>query len=374
MQPIMRKRMVICTPFGKFVNGPQKGAMTVKRLQEIAENFKKYPRQVKAYLNGDHPETRSARPADGWYENVEFTYDYPGYPEGALVGDCKAHGELALWIEGDLVRGASIATVDGKNPDGTPQGEILDHVLISDDAFDKRVNIAAAHAQGGEPIAYHFTALKKEAAMADEKDQEITALKDKVKTLEASTPDAALKAKEQEIIDAKAETLRLKEQVETLQGQLANASVDKDKEALAIENVNLKHRCFAQDVRAIVNFGLRGGTLKAAWCDGFAGKGPVDYDGTIRWLKASRFYDKTSPNPEDFAFRALRLQAESGDPLYRVGQSFRTAAAASQGEVTLSQEERERMNRSGIDPDKVIAGMKAKEGGREAYLAAVESK
>lgn len=350
--PEMRKTIPICRAIGEYVNGDQRGELTVARFAELVANFKKYPRQVPIYLtvgkSGDHPEDLDALVPDGWVEGLSIKGDY-------LMAEVKLHGDGAEYVTEDLVRGASIGTRSGKQYDGTPIGEYLEHVVLTNNPYVKGFNIAAAQKKGGEPVACYFTALNEtEATMADKNKEDVKP--------DAPADDAAvatLKAKEEEIIGLKAETLRLKEQIESLEARLANAGADKDKEAALIENHNLKRDLFAMKVRAVVDAGLKTGTLKASWCDGFAGKGAVDYDGTLRWLKASRFYDATLADPEDQAFRILKFTAENNPPLYKVGQTFKSGAPATNGEPTLSNEDRAEIRKLGIDPDAVVVGMKS---------------
>jgi hypothetical protein len=57
----------------------------------------------------------------------------------------------------------------GKTYAGDSLGQVLQHVVLTNSPFVKGMNIAASRVQGSEPVAYHFTALHKEAAMADPK-------------------------------------------------------------------------------------------------------------------------------------------------------------------------------------------------------------
>src|SRR5262245_1829190 len=40
--PTYTKSMVVCTPFGEYVNGEQEGIMSKRRLAALAANFEKY--------------------------------------------------------------------------------------------------------------------------------------------------------------------------------------------------------------------------------------------------------------------------------------------------------------------------------------------
>lgn len=164
-QPTLRKRMQLCRAIGPFKNGDQEGELTVDLFKQLIANQKKQPRQIPVYLstgspNPDHPEDLDERFADGWVEGLDLEEDW-------LVGDVKSHGQAALAVGNDMVRGASIGTVQGKTYDGKPMGQVLAHVILTNSPFVKGMNIAASRVQGGEPVAYHFTALSTEADMAD---------------------------------------------------------------------------------------------------------------------------------------------------------------------------------------------------------------
>ena len=158
--PTFEKRMVVCTPFGLYVNGEDEGEMTPERLRMLVSKNKKFPRQVIVYVGGDHVFDPDERHPDGWITDLEFDETpKPGFPDGALIGNVKVHGEAATQVANDFFRGASIGTINGRNPDESPQGEVLQHVLITNCAFDKRVNIAAAR-KGGGLVASYFTNLR----------------------------------------------------------------------------------------------------------------------------------------------------------------------------------------------------------------------
>jgi len=165
--PTIVKRIPICVAVGKYVNGPQKGAITRARLQGLVDNFKKYPRQVPIYLltgkpDPEHPEDLDSRWADGWVEALSMEGD-------TLMALANLHGDAATAVESDAVRGSSIGTdLSASDYDGTPIGEILEHVVLTNQPFVKNMNIAAALARGGEKVACYFTALK-EAPVADPK-------------------------------------------------------------------------------------------------------------------------------------------------------------------------------------------------------------
>lgn len=329
--PVFRKDMIVCTPFGEYVNGDQEGVMSKARLRKIAENYKRYRRQVPIYALGDHLEDLDSRAPDGWVEDLAINQ------RGELVASVKLHGAAAAAVLNDLIRGASIGTVQGKNPDGSAQGEVLQHLLLTNNPFDKSLNIAAAR-KAGEPVACFFTAIRGERPMADEKP----------KTEPEASPDpdpeeettAQLKAKEDEIVRLKAENLELKEKLE-------NATVDEEKHELALRVSKLERKTLAQEVREVVFKMLKEGTIKPAKVDGYAKGGD---DGTLSWFKASIFKG-------DMAL--LKFAAEHNAPLFKVGQTFRSGAPTDTGEVSLTNEDRELIRRIGLTPEAVQAGMKS---------------
>ena len=354
---IVRKKFFLCEAIGEFVNGPKEGDLTVELLQKMVENQKRHPRQIPIYLltgkpNPEHPEDLDARLADGWVEGLTLEgrvlYADPG----------KLHGDAAMAVMNDQVRGASIGAIAGKAYDGTPLGPVLEHVVLTNSPFVKGWNIAASRAKGGEPIAYHFTALPKEADMADKKDpkdKEDPSPADKAKVSNGDAPTPSEFKEAQDAITAlQAEKLTLKERIEDLEVSLANSKVDVDKETLAKENLNMRSEVFGMKVRALVSDGLQRGTLKPAWCDGFAGRHAVDYAGTIQWLKASRFYDRNVPNPEDQAFRLLKWAVENNQPLYKTGAAFLSGQPVGEtGSVSLTDSQRAGIKELGLDPDRV---------------------
>jgi hypothetical protein len=349
--PVYRKKMVVAKPIGEFVNGDQKGVMDEKRLAALARNFRKFPRQVPIFALGDHTLDLDSRPSDGWVENVRIT------DEGELEVDAKLHGAAVGFVVNDQIRGASIGTVQGKNPDGSAQGEVLHHVLLTNQPFIKDLNIAAARIEGALDAVCMFTTLEENEMPEDKKDQEIARLKEENAKLKKKQPPtdekiaAQLKEQEQEIIKLKAEGLRKNTEIETLKEQLAN-SADKDKEAALIENENLKRDAFLRDVRQIVEYGLHKGTLLAAEVDGYAGSHPLDLQATERWLKASQFFDASQPNPEESAFQIVKHLATKTKPRVNIGARY-GSGKPKEVELTLSEDEKQSIREQGLDPERI---------------------
>lgn len=173
--PTLRKRVVISRAVGSFVNGSQSGVLSRKLLAGLVANFKKYPRQVPVYLltgqpapdqlhDPSYPSDLDERLADGWVEDLSLDGDN-------LMGELNLHGQAALAVQTDGVRGASIGTIPGSAYDGTDIGDVLEHVVLTNRPFVKGMNIAASLARGGERVACFYTALPKEAPVADPKDK-----------------------------------------------------------------------------------------------------------------------------------------------------------------------------------------------------------
>lgn len=367
--PTYRKKMVVCTPFGEYVNGPDEGEMTPARLRRLAENFRRYRRQVPVFALGDHEFDRDARLPDGWVEGLEYEESRDGYPSGALIADVKVQGDAAQIVLGDLVRGASIGTVQGKNPDGTPQGEVLDHVLLTNNPFDKTVNIAAAR-KGAEPIASFFTALNKEAAMAektqleklqaemDEKDDLIADLRKQIEDLkkqlegggdegmkaQLKAAESLVETKSREVTELRAKNENLEREVKTLQ---KNPDVEQAKLRIAsLERVNK-----AEKIRRLVGQGVNEGRFNLALVgEASEGWNNQSDEVVLTWFKTSEFKD--SMDRLEFALKTLERKP--------VNQKFTSGRPdIGSGEPVLTDEQRTYLRKRGIDPDVVLAGMKA---------------
>ena len=353
--PEITKTMVVAKPIGKFINGDQKGVMNRKRFERLAGAFTKFPRQVPIFAGPPHTLDLDSRIPDGWVEAVRVNAD------GDLEIDAKLHGDGAVVVVEDLVRGASIGTVQAKNPDGSRQGEVLHHVILTNNPFIKDLNIAAAQDQSGEQVVSFVTALVEEEEMAEKKKdeqivaltEEVVSLKAKIVSLSAAEPgEAKLKASEASIIALKAEALLKAEEIETLNGQLANAHADKDKEAALVENAVLRKKDFLRDVRSMVEYGLNKGTILASEVEGYAGGHPLDMAATETWLKASKFFDASMPNPEAQAFSIIKHMATKTKPRVNIGARF-TSGAPDNSSLTLSDTDKAFIREQGLDPARV---------------------
>jgi hypothetical protein len=355
--PSLIKDMVVCGPMGKFVNGDQHGVMSRSRLSKLADNFKKYPRQVPVFMLGDHPETNDDASPVGWVEGLSMD-------GGDLKARTKLHGPGASAVGGDLIRGASIFTVQGKNPDGTPQGEVLKHLLLTNEPFYKNLNVAAT--QAAESAVCVFTALpKKEAVVAEtEKDQEIARLNDEVAALKAATPDekAAAQLKETGILLAEKirENAELTASNENLKGDVERFKSPKAIEELTLQLKQEQRQNRASKVRRLVTEGVAEGQFTVALV-GHPKSGynhPSD-EMVLSWFKQSIFKD-------DFTRLDVMLETM---PKQRIGRTFGSGEGAEKTETAMTDQDKEFIRSLGQNPEKVMAAMKAKDA--KAYAAAI---
>ena len=323
--------------------------MTRKRLQRLVDNFSAYPRQVPIFMLGDHPETNDQEPPVGWVERLYLSGDE------LLMARVKLHGPGASAVGGDLIRGASIYTVQGKDYDGSPIGEILKHVLLTNEPFYKDLNIAASRIPGGESAVCVFTALSsREAAMA-ENDKTKGSPPDKDKQRVDPTQDeptvAAMKAKDEEIVALKAKLLTAEEGIEELKEKLDAKPVDSEKEEQAVRLKAAEYKLDALEIRELVAKGLSSGTIKPSWCKGFNEGG---YNGTMSWFKASRFVgDK----------KLLAWAVENNPPMYRMGRTFASGSPGEDSAVVLTSEDRALIRKMKLSAEAVEAAMKGEDPG-----------
>lgn len=338
---ILRKKIMVAKPIGDFVNGPMKGKITSAFLAALVENQKKHPRQIPVYLNGDHPKTNDQRPADGWAEALSMD------DEGNLVADVKLLGLAADWVANDRIRGASIYAPEGMDYKGKPLGNILKHILLSDEGFMTDLNVAARRQGVGGATAIYFTALnQKEAAMAEETNKPQTdppdpeAIALKVKTLEGIVEDKM--RENQELTAANANLLVDVERFRTAPGLTESAN-----EILALKRQNR-----ANTIRRKVKDGVAEGRFDRAMVgDPRSGYDHASDEGVLLWFKTSVFKD--SEDKLDFALVTF--------PKKTIGRAYPSGAPAEPGEITLTQEDKDRIRSLGHNPDEVVASMKAKD-------------
>jgi len=356
-----RKKMIVARPIGKFVNGDQKGVMDSKRLMMLAENFAKYRREVPVYAMGDHVESLDERLPDGWVEGLEVN------GLGELVADVKLHGNAVAYVLDDLIRGASIGTVQGKNPDGTAQGEVLQHLHLTNDPFIKGLNIAAAQIKGGESAELFFSALISEEADVADQSEEITRLKDEVAALKAMKADETLAAKMTSTAALLAEKVR---EVAELTASNENLKVDVErfKSPQAIDELQLQLKAEqrqnrASKVRRLVGEGVSDGQFSVALV-GHPKSGwnhPSD-ELVLSWFKQSIFKD---------SFERLDVMLETM-PKLQMRRTFGAGESHEDATATMSDEQKEFIRKQGQDPDRVLAAMKAKN--VKEYSAATAAK
>lgn len=332
-QPVLRKWMPICKAVGEFENGPDMtGDLSRAYLKGLIANLKKYPRQIPVYLstgapNPDHPEGLDERFADGWVEDLEMRGDW-------LYGDVKTHGQAAVAIANDLVRGASIGTAHGKSYDGDDIGPVLEHLVITNQPFVKGMNIAATR-KGGEPVAYHFTALLTEATMADKKkpgDQapegdESVNLTEKVTALESMLQD-----RDSRIADLEAANANLLDENKAFR--------ERPELTLAQKEINqLKRVNLANEVRRICGLMLQDRQINSEVLRGWA-----DHDShevVLAGFKNSQFKGDLS------LLHYHRATAEK-----KPSRSYIGAIAGGDGELT--QEERKQLVAMNKDPEDFV--------------------
>jgi hypothetical protein len=380
--PTLRKEMVVAYPIGHFVNGDQEGQLSKEDLEELVKNFKRYPRQSPVFALGDHPLDLDERPPDGWVEGLRITGDYD------LIADVKLIGSTVGMIEEDLIRGASIATVPGFNPDGSEQGIVLHHLLLTNNPFIKGLNVGLDVAarqvverrdinaglfrpKGGVQATCYFSEIRREDKMKhsrkgtrlqDEDEDEKKGMqdtedeKDEMQDGDVEEAPDEMRKKMRKLMERNAQ---LEDEIEELRTQLANADASPEKEKTLKQIAKLQRKSMAQDIREVVNHGLRAGTLVGHEVYGFAGAGPLDYGGTIRWLKDSKFWDDTTSDPQETAFDRLRFQATKGPVQFRQRQSFRSGGRPGEsvphddGTVTLTDEQRVGLRALGLDPERI---------------------
>lgn len=166
---VLRKTIPLCAAVGKFDNDENgAGTLNLAYFRMLVDNQAKKPRQIPIYDligkdDAQHPDDLDQWEPDGWVEKFYIQGD-------RLMGDIKVMGATADRIRADKIRGASIGTVHARDYEGDPMGSALAHVVLTNKPYVTGMNIAAARAKGGEPIAHHFTALT-EADMAEKKEK-----------------------------------------------------------------------------------------------------------------------------------------------------------------------------------------------------------
>jgi Mu-like prophage I protein len=347
--PPLVKEITVARAGVNFVNGEQEFDLPESRIDAIIANTKKWGGQVKVYLedvaNPGHPprKVRGALPADGWAEALKRVGK-------DMVAKVKLMGAAAVGVAKDQYRGASIATREENDLHGKPIGEILDHILITNDPFFANLPaISASRSQGGKEAVTYISA-QRSKPMADPKNPSVAEIEAKHKT--------EIEAKELELSNLRKERLKDAARIEDLEAQVSNVKADPEKEELQERLVRLELKSEAQEIREVVNDGLSRGTLKASWAQDFKKGGDT---GTIKWFKDSRFGGD---------LKLLKYQVYETEPIVQLNKRY--ASGANPDDVkTLSSEDKQWLRNKGIDPDKVAAG-KARDLGEYKRLKAEE--
>ena len=376
--PTLTKDMVVAHAGKNLKNGKDEFDLTVRSLDRIVANFDALGRQVPVYMGGEHFEDRADRLADGWVNKLRRDGD-------DLIAEVKLHGPAAAVVQGDMMRGISIGTVMGKDVHGEDLGEVLDHLLITNQPFFNDLNIAASDKQAECRVTY-LTACSKEATsmadpeVVDPKDEELKKLVDEEKPDEEMEDDEEFPDEEFTLANYKklrrlAKKLRdlqigLTAKNETMAAQLKAKSglASQDKEKMAVRLKRLEIERDAQSVRELVNDGLSRLTLKGAWTAGYKGEDGDGGQGTLDWLLSSRFADDSNPTDTEAAFRTLKYQVQSTDPIAKLDTHY--AAGVKADSLTLSQDETDLLRRLGMTPDELKAGLKADSASHHKALTA----
>lgn len=330
-RPILRKKIPIASAIGKFVNGPMKGELILDVLKTLVENQSKHKRQIPIYLvtgkpNSDHPEDLDERLADGWVEGIEI--------QGRdLIADVKLHGDAAVAVTNDQVRGASIGTIAGADYKGNSIGYVLEHVILTNSPFIKGMNIAASDKKGGRKIAWYFTNFKKEAKMAD-KDEDRKKEPDLASLMERNTAlDCLIQEKEKTIRE-------LTESNENLTEELKVRQENQDLELSLKENRKLQRRVDALRIRELVALGIGRGQFRKDQVAGHEGGDARSDEVTLAWFKNSIFGGDLQKL--DFALKTF--------PRLEMNRRYVSGAPGEQEHDGYSSEEQERIKKLGKDP------------------------
>lgn len=347
--PGLIKWMTATKPIGKFVNGPQAGILDVKRIDALIANFKKHPRQVPIYLELPHEDAKTKPPAQGWVEAVKRS-------SGDLMVRANLKGPAAKVVGGDQVRLASIGTKQEKAYDGTPIGEVLDHLVITNKSYIKDMNIAAAD-RSGDGLLIYLTDFREAKMAKDGTDtKDLTLAEIEAKHVEE------IKAKDDTILDLQKKNLDLTAEFESVREQLDNVKADPELDELKLTVSKQQRTLDAQEIIMLVEDGLQRGVLKAAWCANYRDR-KKGYEATHSWFKASRWEGK---------LELLKHDVLKGEALYRVGKIYSAGSPPEDAEVNLTQADKDQIAALGHDPEEVLAVMKG--GGYKDFKAAVAKK
>jgi cell division protein FtsB len=262
---------------------------------------------------------------------------------------------------------ASIFTVQGKDYDGSPVGEVLKHLLLSNESFYKDNNIAASKLQGEELVACFSTALpsRKESNMTE---QEVTKLKEENEALKEQIKAATAQSADEKV--ANLESLVQEKTRENLELIAANenlkADVEKFKSPKAIEELNKKvamqdRQLRAEKIRRLVKSGVESGQFDRA----LVGDPKTNYEHqsdemVLSWFKTSAFKD---------SFERLEIMLETM-PKKRLNRTFAAGDYSEPKGIVANEEEKNVLATLGHTPEEIMAALKAKGAGEYAKLTA----
>lgn len=343
--PSFTKDIIVARAGRNFVNGKTAFDLKTSEIDEIIKNFTALGKQVPLLLTDDHVfgPKKSAIPAAGWVESM--------YRDGNdWHAVCKFVGAAAELVHNDQFRGVSIGTVYARDVHGREVGEALDHLLITNTPFFNNLNIAASESAASAGRVRYICATEaqeKEPAMADPVTPE---------AIEAAAKAAAT-PRDEDIVRMTRENMELAEENGRLKSQLKDYASPAEKKELVEQVLALKEIAFVAQVRALVHRGLSEGRFAPIWCKGYEGKDALDNAGTIRWFRASKFYNANLPNADEQAFHFLRFASETYPVLYRMGQTHAsgTPMPGIGRPFTMSTEEKQALKARGYDPDRLSA-------------------
>ncbi len=350
--PVLERDVVVARPIGQFKNGPVEGRLDDAVIAQLVKNF---PRTTKVpvYL-WTHVDDLDEMPPDGWATALSVN------DSGALVARIAFHGPAVDTVSRHQVRSASIAWApNAKDYQGKPIGALLQHISITNNPFIKDLPSIAARESGDVAVVCmtHFALTEQEAGMSEPSKDE----KDRIDPTQDEPTVAALKEKTDEIVALKAKLLTAEETISELKDKIDASPVDTEKEEQAVRLKQAEFKLDALEIRELVAKGLHTGTLKPSWCSGYADGG---YNGTMTWFRASKFQGDKN---------LLQWAVKNNPVLYKVGQQFKSGNPVDNGEITLTQEDRDLIRKLGITPEQIQAGHKAGDSSEFKTLTAKEA-
>lgn len=347
--PVIVKDVIVAREGKNFRNGTQEFDLTRANIDEIIRNFSFLGKQVPLILAETHAfgGKRSALPASGW---VESMYRAAGDWHAVV----KLIGDAAVMVANDQFRGVSIGTVMARDVHGAIVGEALDHLLITNAPFFPHLNIAASESATGLGEVRYFTTI---APTGERKPMsEIT------KTAEDKTAESIVKTLQTEAIakDASIRALEgkvgmLQETIDNQQATILASASPAEKKSMQEEIVRLKTVVFATQVRSLVAHGLNEGRFLPVWTKGYEGKNTLDHDGTLNWLRSSRFYDANSQDADASAFQFLKAASEMFPVQLNLNKQYPSGTPLPMQTLQMNEDEKKLCLRMGTTPEQIAA-------------------